>query len=55
MPTTPAHSLRRLTKDENGLVVTKHHDYLIQQTTDHQTINYVVEAQTINYDNDVAT
>lgn len=36
---------------ENGLVVTKHHDYLIQQTTDQQTINYVVEAQTVNYDN----
>ena len=37
---------------ENGLVVTKHHDYLIQQTTDPQTIKYVIEAQTINYDND---
>ena len=36
----------------NNLVVTKHHDYLIQQTTDPQTINYVIEAQTINYDND---
>ena len=38
--------------DDNGLVVTKHHDYLIQQTTDPQTIKYVIEAQTINYDND---
>ena len=36
----------------NNLVVTKHHDYLIQQTTDPQTIKYVIEAQTINYDND---
>ena len=36
----------------NGLVVTKRHDYLIQQTTDPQTIKYVIEAQTINYDND---
>ena len=36
----------------NNLVVTKHHDYPIQQTTDPQTIKYVIEAQTINYDND---
>lgn len=36
----------------NGLVVTKRHDYLIQQTTDPQTIKYVIEAQTINYYND---
>ena len=36
----------------NGLVVTKRHDYLIQQTTDPQTIKYVIEAQTINYNND---
>ena len=36
----------------NNLVVTKHHDYLIQQTTDPQTIKYVIEAQTINYYND---
>ena len=36
----------------NGLVVTKHHDYRIQQTTDPQTIKYVIEAQTINYYND---
>ena len=38
--------------DDNGLVVTKHHDYRIKQTPDPQTINYVIEAQTINYDND---
>ena len=44
--------IEEITKDANDLVVTKHHDYLIQQTTDPQTINYVVEAQTINYNND---
>ena len=44
--------IEEVTKDANGLVVTKHHDYLVQQTTDQQTINYVVTAQTINYDND---
>ncbi len=44
--------IEEVTKDANGLVVTKHHDYLVQQTTDQQTISYVVTAQTINYDND---
>ena len=43
--------IEEVTKDENGLVVTNHHNYLVQQTTDPQIINYVVTAQTINYAN----
>ena len=43
--------IEKVTKNEDGLVVTKHHDYLVQQTTEEQTIHYVVTAQTINRDN----
>ena len=41
--------------DENGMVRVTHHDYLVQQTTDPQTINYVITGQPINYDTDMTT
>ena len=44
--------LAEIQTDEDGLIVTRQHSYLVQQHADPQTICYVITAQPINYDID---